>query len=77
MRRNGKIFWGLFFILAAVYFVMMFIGHLILAKPEGWVEPQTKSKDEGIIATLKTEPIAYLKRKVIFLFPLFLTQHES
>ena len=48
----------MFYILAAVYFVMMFIGHLILAKPEGWVEPQQKSKDEGIIATLKTEPIA-------------------
>ena len=48
----------MFYILAAVYFVMMFIGHLILAKPEGWVEPQTKSKEEGIIATLKTEHIA-------------------
>ena len=48
----------MFYILAAVYFIMMFIGHLILAKPEGWVEPQQKSKDEGIIATLKTEPIA-------------------
>ncbi len=48
----------MFYILACVYFVMMFVGHLILAKPEGWVEPQTKSKDEGIIATLKTEPIA-------------------
>ena len=48
----------MFYILACVYFVMMFIGHLILAKPEGWVEPQTKSKEEGIIATLKTEPIA-------------------
>ena len=48
----------MFYILAAVYFVMMMIGHFILAKPEGWVEPQTKSKEEGIIATLKTEPIA-------------------
>lgn len=48
----------MFYILAAVYFVMMFVGHLILAKPEGWIEPQTKSKEEGIIATLKTEPIA-------------------
>ena len=48
----------MFYILACVYFVMMFVGHLILAKPAGWVEPQTKSKDEGIIATLKTEPIA-------------------
>ena len=48
----------MFYILACIYFVMMFIGHLILAKPEGWVEPQKKSKEEGIIATLKTEPIA-------------------
>jgi OFA family oxalate/formate antiporter-like MFS transporter len=47
----------MFYILAGVYFVMMFVGHLILAKPEGWVEPQKKSKEEGIIATLKTEPI--------------------
>lgn len=48
----------MFYILAAVYFFMMFIGHLILAKPEGWIEPQKKSKEEGIIATLKTKPIA-------------------
>nr|WP_318659294.1 MFS transporter [uncultured Treponema sp.] len=48
----------MFYILAAVYFLMMFIGHLILAKPEGWIEPQKKSKEEGIIATLKTKPIA-------------------
>ncbi len=54
---EGGVF-KMFYILACVYFVMMFIGHLILAKPEGWLEPQTKSKDEGIIATLKTEPIA-------------------
>ena len=54
---EGGVF-KMFYILACVYFVMMFVGHLILAKPEGWVEPQTKSKEEGIIATLKTEPIA-------------------
>ena len=48
----------MFYILAAVYFVMMFLGHLLLAKPADWVEPQTKSKDEGIIATLKSKPIA-------------------
>ena len=55
-NKNGEIF-KMFYILACVYFVMMFIGHLILAKPADWVEPQTKSKDEGIIATLKREPI--------------------
>lgn len=53
---DGGIF-KMFYILAAIYFVMMFIGHLLLAKPAGWVEPQTKSKDEGIIATLKSKPI--------------------
>lgn len=47
----------MFYILAAVYFVMMFVGHLLLAKPADWVEPQTKSKDEGVVATLKREPI--------------------
>ena len=56
-NENGEIF-KMFYILAAVYFVMMFIGHLLLAKPADWVEPQNKSKDEGIIATLKREPIA-------------------
>ena len=50
--------WKMFVILAGVYFVMMFIGHLLLAKPADWVEPQTKSKEEGIIATLKSKPIS-------------------
>ena len=48
----------MFLILACVYFVMMFLGHLLLAKPTDWVEPQTKSKEDGIIATLKTKPIS-------------------
>lgn len=47
----------MFMILAAVYFVMMFIGHLLLAKPAGWVEPQDKSQKPGIMQVLKTKPI--------------------
>ncbi len=35
----------MFYILGAVYFVMMFIGHLLLKKPEGWVEPVDDKKD--------------------------------
>lgn len=35
---------SMFYILAAVYFVMMFIGHLILKKPEGWVEDDAKNE---------------------------------
>ena len=48
----------MFFILAAVYFVMMFVGHLLLAKPEGWHEPQKKEKGQGIMATIKTRSIS-------------------
>lgn len=48
----------MFLILAVVYFVMMFVGHLLLAKPEGWHEPQKKEKGQGILATIKTRPIA-------------------
>ena len=48
-----KMFW----ILAVVYFIMMFVGHLLLKKPEGWHEPQTKEKGQGILATIKTRPI--------------------
>lgn len=55
-NKNGEIY-KMFYILACVYFVMMFIGHLILAKPADWVEPQTKSKDEGIVATIRREPV--------------------
>lgn len=36
---------NMFYILGAVYFIMMFIGHLLLKKPDGWVEPVLK-KDE-------------------------------
>lgn len=35
----------MFYILGAAYFVMMFIGHLLLKKPEGWVEPVDDKKD--------------------------------
>ena len=48
----------MFIILACIYFVMMFVGHLLLKKPEGWHEPATKDKSQGIMATLKTKPIA-------------------
>ena len=50
--------WKMFLILAVVYFIMMFGGHVLLAKPEGWHEPQTKEKGQGILATIKTRPIA-------------------
>ena len=54
---EGGIF-KMFYILAGVYFVMMFVGHLLLAKPEGWHEPAKTEKGQGIWATIKTRPIA-------------------
>ena len=48
----------MFFILAAVYFVLMFTGHLLLKKPDDWHEPTKKEKGQGIMATLKTRPIS-------------------
>ena len=47
----------MFLILAAVYFVMMFVGHLLLKKPDDWHEPQTKEKGQGIMDVIKTKPI--------------------
>ncbi len=47
----------MFFILAVVYFIMMFVGHLLLKKPEGWHEPAKKEKGQGIMDTIKSKPI--------------------
>ena len=34
----------MFYILGGAYFIVMFIGHLLLQKPKGWVEPQIEKK---------------------------------
>lgn len=43
----------MFYILGAIYFVMMFIGHLILKKPEGWVEPDEKREKFKMLSMFK------------------------
>ena len=48
-----KMFW----ILAAVYFCMMFVGHLLLKKPDGWHEPTNKEDKPSIMSVLKTKPM--------------------
>ena len=55
MGKSGiyKMFW----ILGAVYFVMMFIGHLLLKKPEGWHEPQGEEEKQSIMYVIKTRKI--------------------
>ncbi len=47
----------MFYILAGVYFVMMFLGHLLLAKPADWHEPQDKNAKPSILQVLKTKPL--------------------
>ena len=54
---DGTGVYKMFWILACVYFVMMFVGHLLLKKPEGWHEPQGKDAKPSIIQVLKTKPI--------------------
>ena len=49
----------MFLILACVYFAMMFTGHLLLKKPDGWHEPQTKEKGQGIISVIRTRPVSH------------------
>ncbi len=53
---DGGIF-KMFLILAAVYFVMMFVGHLLLKKPDDWHEPTSASEKKSIISVIKTRPI--------------------
>ena len=48
----------MFFILALVYFAMMFVGHLLLKKPEGWHEPQGNEAKPSLMQVLKTKPLA-------------------
>ncbi len=47
----------MFLILAVVYFVMMFVGHLLLKKPDDWHEPQGEEKKNSIMTVLKTRKI--------------------
>jgi len=50
----------MFLILSAIYFVMMFIGHLLLAKPAGWHEPATKEKGARAIDCIKAKPLVFI-----------------
>ena len=47
----------MFFILAVVYFVMMFIGHLLLKKPDGWHEPAKSEKGASALDVIKSKSI--------------------
>ncbi len=57
MVSDGTGLYKMFMILAAVYFVVMFIGHLLLKKPADWHEPQGGEAKPGIMEVLKTRPL--------------------
>ncbi|MCM1187337.1 MAG: MFS transporter [Lachnoclostridium sp.] len=48
----------MFLILAIVYFIMMFVGHLLLKKPDSWHEPQKTEKGQSMLAVIKSKPVA-------------------
>lgn len=61
LRSLGKSgIYKMFFILAAVYFVMMFVGHLLLAKPADWHEPASQEKGARAIDVIKTKPVVFV-----------------
>ncbi len=45
----------MFYILAAIYFVMMFCGHLLLKKPDGWVEEAHAKSDAKATEVFKNK----------------------
>ena len=45
----------MFFILAIGYLVMMMIGHLVIKKPNGWVEPEATKVSFNYLAVLKNK----------------------
>ena len=57
----------MFFILSGVYFVMMFIGHLLLKKPLDWVESQNKFSLKEVYENISQKPlINYIAIWLIF-----------
>ena len=64
LGENG--IWQMFLILAVVYFVMMFVGHLLLAKPAGWHEPAKQEKGAKAFDVIKTKPVVFVGIWIMF-----------
>lgn len=43
----------MFYILGGVYFVMMMLGHFLLRKPQGWVEPEDQDSSFHLLGMFK------------------------
>jgi len=51
--QNNLGIFNMFYILGIIYFVLMFIGHLLLKKPDGWKEDEVKNKDFKALSMFK------------------------
>ena len=51
--QNTYGIYSMFYILGVLYFVMMFAGHLMLKKPEGWHEAETENASLSLGALIK------------------------
>ncbi len=56
----------MFLILAVVYFIMMFVGHRLLAKPAGWHEPASVEKGARAIDVIKQKPVTFIGIWIMF-----------
>ena len=62
----------MFFIMGGVYFVMMFIGHLLLRKPSDWVEKHAKGGIKEFFSTLGANfKYAFSKKTFIGIWLMF------
>lgn len=51
---------AMFYILGAIYCVMMFAGHILLKKPDGWVESDDKHSDFKVSELLKNKIFIFI-----------------
>ena len=57
---QGSGVWKMFLIMGCVYFVMMLVGHILLAKPASWHEPQQQEKGTRAIDVIKQKPVTFI-----------------
>ncbi len=60
MMGSGMAVSTMFIILGCVYFVLMFVGHIMLAKPADWHEPQKQEKGARAIDVIKQKPLVFV-----------------
>ena len=60
MMGSGMAVSTMFIILGCVYFVLMFTGHILLAKPADWHEPQKQAKGARAIDVIKQKPLVFV-----------------